>query len=193
VFTSTRDKRQHVWRMDSDGNNAVRLTAGEGESAPYVSPDGGWVYYTNWTASPTVIERVSIDGGEAQIGPNASAASDPVVSPDGRLLAYDHFDDVNGWQTAVVPADGSTSPRLLGFHAFRGIVRWTSDSRSLVYIDDKHLGKIWRQPLAGGPPRPFASFATEGVAYFDLSPDDKRLVVARGNLYSDVVLITNFR
>ena len=193
VFVSTRAGQQNVWRMDSDGSNPARLTAGEGESAPYVSPDGRWVYYTNLTASPTVIERVSIDGGKTQIVPNASAASDPVVSPDGRLLAYDHFDDVNGWRTAVIPADGGRPPKLFGFHAFRAVVRWTSDSRSLIYIDDKHLGNLWRQPLAGGPPRRVASYGEEWLSCFDLSPDGRALAVSRGKLYSDVVLITNFR
>ncbi len=31
------------------------------------------------------------------------------------------------------------------------------------------------------------------IGYFDLSPDGKQLAVSRGNSYSDVVLITNFR
>ena len=179
--------------MDSDGNNVVPLTAGVGESTPFVSPDGRWVYYTSYAAPSAAIERVPIEGGEGQGVPNTSAAGDPAVSPDGRLLAYDHYDDVNGWRMALIPADGSEPPRVFDFHAFRGVARWTPDSRSLVYIDEKRPGNLWRQPLAGGPPRPFASFGKEGVAYFDLSPDGRQLAVARGNLYSDAVLITNFR
>ena len=193
VFTSTRAGRRNIWRVDSDGSNAVPLTAGVGEVKPFVSPDGRWVYYTSYAAPFATIERVPIEGGEAQGVPNTSASSDPVVSPDGRLLAYDHYDDVNGWRMALIPADGSRPPEFFRFHAFGGVARWTPDSRSLVYIDEKRPGNLWRQPLAGGPRRPFASFGKEGVAYFDLSPDGKQLVVARGNHYSDVVLITNFR
>jgi Tol biopolymer transport system component/DNA-binding winged helix-turn-helix (wHTH) protein len=194
VFTSTRAGRQNVWRMDPDGNNPVRLTGGDGdEAAPSVSPDGRWVYYMNYAASPPAIEKVSIDGGGAVRVPNMYASNYPVVSPDGRMIAYEHYDDTNGWRTAVLPAEGGESPRLFDFHAFRGVTRWMPDSQSLIYIDDKRPENLWRQPLAGGPPRRFARFRGEGVAYFDLSPDGKQLVVARSNLYSDAVLITNFR
>jgi Tol biopolymer transport system component len=193
VFTSTRAGRANVWRMDADGNNLARLTAGEGEMTPYVSPDGRWVYYTNFAASPGAIERIPIDGGEAARVSGAYSASDPVVSPDGRLLAYQHYDDANGWHTSVIPVEGGVPPRLFDFHAYRGGVRWTPDSQSLIYIDDKRPANLWRQPLAGGPPRPYASFGNERVSYFDLSPDGRGLVIARGKLYSDVVLLTNFR
>ncbi len=37
------------------------------------------------------------------------------------------------------------------------------------------------------------SFAGESIYGFDLSPDGRNLAVARGNVFSDVVLITNFR
>jgi Tol biopolymer transport system component len=193
VFTSNRAGWDNIWRMDVDGSHPVRLTFGGGERAPHVSPDGHWVYYTNFAASPAIIERIPIEGGEKQAVLDSSDARDAVISPDGTLMVYEHFDDANGWHTTVVAADGSGSPRFFNFDAFRGIVRWTADSRSLVYIDHKHPAEIWRQPVAGGPPSPFARFGTERISYFDLSPDGNRLVVARGNLYSDVVLITNFR
>ena len=41
----------------------------------------------------------------------------------------------------------------------------------------------WTQPY----------FKEEHIGYFDLSPDGKQVAIARGDPYSDVVLITNFR
>jgi len=35
-------------------------------------------------------------------------------------------------------------------------------------------------------------FKEDQIGYFDISPDGKQLAMARGNAYSDVVLITNF-
>src|SRR5205085_6916082 len=142
--------RQNVWRMDADGGNPLRLTAGESEGSPYVSPDGRWVYYTNYAVSPAAIERVPIDGGAATVISGAYSADDPVISPDGRLVAYEHYDDANGFRTAVIPAEGGAPPRLFDFHAYRGGVRWTPDSQSLVYVDDKLPANLWQQPLAGG-------------------------------------------
>jgi len=191
VFTSMRAGRQSVWRMDVDGSNPVRLTAGEREGSPYVSPDGRWVYYTNYAVSPAAIERVPIAGGAATVISGAYSASDPVISPDGRFVAYEHYDDANGFRTAVIPAEGGGPPRVFDFHAYRGGARWMPDSRSLVYIDDKYPGKLWRQPVAGGPRRLFARDAEE-LAYFDLSPDGRELALARGKPYNDVVLLTNF-
>src|SRR5258706_551880 len=56
VFCSTRSGRQNVWRIDFDGGNPTRLTSGEGEGTPYVSPDGHWLYYTNYAVTPNAIE-----------------------------------------------------------------------------------------------------------------------------------------
>ena len=52
---------------------------------------------------------------------------------------------------------------------------------------------LWLQSLADGPPRRLTSFAGESIYGFDLSPDGKDLALARGNVFSDVVLISNFR
>ena len=50
-------------------------------------------------------------------------SADPVVSPDGTLIAYEHYDDKQGWHTAILPADGGEPLKIFDWHAFR-------DSRS---------------------------------------------------------------
>jgi Tol biopolymer transport system component len=192
VFVSTRGGKENIWRMAADGSNAQRLTSGEGEDTPYLSPDGRWVYYTNAVSSPATIERVSIDGGDPQKVPNDANAANPIISPDGSLIAYEHSDEKLGWHSAVFPTTGGP-PRLLDFHAFHGAVRWTPDARSIVYLDANRRENLWLQSLAGGPPRRLTNFAGESISGFDLSADGKNLAVARGNVFSDVVLITNFR
>lgn len=194
VFVSTRAGRQNIWRMDADGSNPFRLTSGVTDGRPSVSPDGRWVFYTNEEVSPSAIERVSIDGGEVSRVPSSYAVGALAVSPDGRWLAYAHYDEERGWMTGVLPASGGEVVRLFGWHGFRGLTRWTPDSRALLFIENRHpVANLFRQPLAGGEPARVTSFKEDRVMNFDLSPDGRTLALARGNHYSDVVLITNFR
>ncbi|HEX3227975.1 MAG TPA: hypothetical protein VHQ95_03365, partial [Pyrinomonadaceae bacterium] len=192
IFTSTRAGKQNIWRMDADGSNPTQLTMGAVEGTPYLSPDGRWLYYTNYAVSPNAIERIPFDGGPAIKLPTQYDSSDPVVSPDGKLIAYEHYDDRLGWHTALLPADGGAPLKVFDFHAFRAGVRWTNDGQALLYTDAHRPDNIWRQPLAGGPPQQVTHFKEDQIGYFDISPDGKQLAMARGNAYSDVVLITNF-
>jgi dipeptidyl aminopeptidase/acylaminoacyl peptidase len=125
--------------------------------------------------------------------PSQYDSSDPVISPDGKLIAYEHYDDRRGWHTALSPADGGEPVRVFDFHAFRAGVRWTNDGQALLYTNAHQPDNIWRQPLVGGPPRQLTHFTEDQIGYFDLSPDGKQIAVARSNAYSDVVLITYFR
>jgi Tol biopolymer transport system component/DNA-binding winged helix-turn-helix (wHTH) protein len=192
IFTSTRAGKQNIWRMDADGSNPTQLTMGAVEGTPYLSPDGRWLYYTNYAVSPNAIERIPFDGGPAIKLPTQYDSSDPVVSPDGKLIAYEHYDDRLGWHTALLPADGGAPLKVFDFHAFRAGVRWTNDGQALLYTDAHRPDNIWRQPLAGGLPQQVTHFKEDQIGYFDISPDGKQLAMARGNAYSDVVLITNF-
>ena len=193
VFCSTRAGRQNIWRMDVDGSNPTRLTSGEGEGSPYVSPDGQWLYYTNHAVTPAAIERIAFNGGAPVRLTSKYDSSEPVVSPDGTLIAYEHYDDRQGWHTALLSAAGGEPLKVFDFHAFRAAVRWTTDGQALIYSDARTADNLWLQPLAGGPPRQLTHFKEDRIGYFDLSPDGKQIAVARGNAYSDVVLITNFR
>ena len=54
------------------------------------------------------------------------------------------------------------------------------------------LGNIWEQSLTGGPARQITHFRGELIRDFDWSHDGKQLVVARGHLNRNIVLISNF-
>ena len=72
--------------------------------------------------------------------------------------------------------------------------RWAADSRSLV-CNKKEGGvfNLWSQPIAGGMPMQLTHFNSGWIWGFDLSRDGKRLVMSRGTIKQDVVLIRDLR
>jgi Tol biopolymer transport system component/DNA-binding winged helix-turn-helix (wHTH) protein len=190
VFASARSGRWNLWRIDADGRNPLQLTRGESEVQPSVSPDGEWVYFTNASRSPSRIERVAIDGGAREVlDTGTDSTSSPVVSPDGTMLAIEHYDDRLGWRNGIVPIAGGEK-RLYAWHSNRGIVRWTPDSRALLYINDANL---WRQPIDGGAPSQVTRFPGGPIWNFAPSADGRDLAVVRGDALSDIVLLRDFR
>jgi Tol biopolymer transport system component len=88
--------------------------------------------------------------------------------------------------------EGETRKRLeISPQAFR----WDTDGRSLLYTKNEGGGveNIWRQPIAGGTPKEITHFSNDIIFYFDVSRDGKRLVMDRGRVISDVVLIRDVK
>jgi Tol biopolymer transport system component/DNA-binding winged helix-turn-helix (wHTH) protein len=192
VFSSNRAGAQNIWRMDADGRNPKQLTHGRAEYRPSLSPDGRWIVYPSGDSTP-FLWKVSLDGSEPQQLTERQATS-PVVSPDGKLVAYGYFDEQMNppWRIGVMSFEGG--PMLKSFPAhFRGLVRWSADAQSLMYIDDYNVSNIWSQPLTGGPPKRLTDFMEMRIYYFDWSRDGKWLACARGAVNTDAVMIRDLR
>ncbi len=195
VFASNRDDREHIWRINADGKSPMRLTDGDVVHMPCISPDGLWVYYTELATWPVSLRRVSIDGGEAFPVPNLSSSFSPVVSPDGKLIAYTHYSEESGWKIGILPIAGGEPLKLFKALAFNDVIRWTADSQAFIYIKPEGytVSNLWKQPLNGGAAQPITNFKDDRIFNFAYARDNKNLVIARGNYYSDIVLITNFK
>ena len=110
-----------------------------------------------------------------------------------NLLAFHHYDE-KGYRIGIMPAEGGRPLKFLDIAAQRGIVRWTPDSKALIYIKQENtIGNLWLQPLDSSPPRQLTHFNEGSTANFAYTTDGKRFVLARGNDYSDVVLISDFK
>jgi len=71
--------------------------------------------------------------------------------------------------------------------------RWSPDQKGLQFtLTRKGATNIWEQPLMGGPPRQVTNFASGRIFEFAWSRDGKQLFLAKGDVTSDVVLISNF-
>jgi len=72
-----------------------------------------------------------------------------------------------------------------------GSIRFTPDDQSLAYTisGDANEDNIWLQPLDGKPGRALTQFKSDSILGFSWSPNQKNLLIARGHVESDVILI----
>jgi len=194
VFDSEREDGVNIWRMDLDGGNPKQLTTGNGDGGAGISPDSRWVIYRSDSSGNFRLWRVSIDGG-SPVQLTDYLSTNPKVSPDGKLIACLYREGVNTpWRQAIIPFDGGKPVKIFDFPGGTTIIRWSKDSRSLIYPDTRNgVGNLWSFPLDDTPPKQLTNFKTDEIYNFDWSADGKQLVVARGTTTSDVVLIRDFR
>jgi dipeptidyl aminopeptidase/acylaminoacyl peptidase len=113
----------------------------------------------------------------AELLADGAEVRDPVISPDGRLVAY----VVSTWAgnrdrlraLLVAPADASTPPRkLLARPDLAHVPRWAPDSASLVVVTDRQLHRV---ALSGGDPEALTSWRGDIAGHLLLA--DGRLAV----------------
>jgi dipeptidyl aminopeptidase/acylaminoacyl peptidase len=155
----------HIFLVSADGGAPRQLSFGSVHDNGPLSwtKDGRSIVFSsnrspNWAREPLDSEVYSLDLGSGAIraltdrrGPD----DEPVVSPDGRLIAYTGFDDKRlGYQNAalyVMDRDGGGG-RLLTGSLDRSVDSpiWAADGRSIyVAYDDRGTRKVARVGLDG--------------------------------------------
>ncbi len=199
VFESDRMGKANPWRMDIDGSNLKQLTDDNG-ALPSCSPDGKWVIYSV-VAFPRLaaLRKVSIDGGApVQLTDSKESAHRSMVSPDGKLIAYNYIPAGSDWQLriAVLPFTGGRPTKVFEILTINSLreLHWTANGQMVTYIETHQgVSNLWGQPLTGGQPLQLTNFKSDLIFSWDWSRDGKQLVVARGQQTSDVVLINDFK
>ena len=199
VFSSDRSGTSNIWRVDQDGTNPRQLTSGSGEVNPHCAPDAKWVVYTLRGAGKPTVWRVSIDGGAPEKIIDGYATN-PVVSPDGESIACfyrQHPNEqmklglfsINGGQPIRTFDMGAIS----AFDPASSALRWTAEGRALTYVlTTGDVSNLWSQPVSGEPAKQLTRFKSSRIFSFDWSPEGQ-LILSRGTVTSDVVLLSNFR
>lgn len=192
VFVSTRDGKQHLWRMDDDGGRAQRATDGKQDVSPVFSADGQWIIYRSYVTGNPNLFKLPVNGG-APIRLTEVISGAPAISPDGKIIAcVQRPVALAKVKLALVPVDGSAArvieprdvPRLLVFG-------WANDGQSVVYIKNQgSVSNLWQLPLNGGEPKQITNFDSNLIFSFAISKDG-RLALTRGSEKSDVVLISS--
>ena len=189
----------NIWAIDTDGSNLRQITSGSASSwRPEISPDGKWIVYASAREGPS---EMSLSGGEP-IKLDPKGGQYPTISPDGRWVAFEATDN----HIEIVPSDGKASPRFLPFidepqapNPFAAFattfpISWTADGKAITYVRTKNgVSNIWAQPIDGSPARQLTNFTSMLIWSHSWSPDGKYLVMARGNLSRDAVMLTDVR
>jgi hypothetical protein len=146
--------------------------------------------------------RVPIDGGtpvEIVKVPGDGVVGALDISSDGKFLAFpwEQFAPVPGLHLSVISATEGTPVKSFssppGIYEVR-CLRWSPDNSSLQYIVTRDgVANLWQQELTGGPPKQLTKFTSGLIFWFNWSRDGKRLLLARGSLTGDAVLLSHLR
>lgn len=202
LFTSNRNGTFHVWRMGIDGKNPQQMTDDAGGWAPVASPAGNWFVYFSAKDGKENLWKMPVEGGKP-VRLTTLSSYNPAISPDGKLLAY------SVWNEKVEPQrfeheiiSLETGQRLRTFelpstafrHSGNMLLRWMPDGSGLTFIDHQNgASNISFLPLDGGKPVQLTNFNDSEIFWFDWSRDGRQIVITRGVLLNDVLLIRNLR
>jgi dipeptidyl aminopeptidase/acylaminoacyl peptidase len=156
---------QHVFVVSSEGGTPRQLTEGEfNDDGPLsFTPDGKHIVFSanrgaDWELDPQESEVFTVDIATQKLtqlttrdGPDNS----PVVSPDGKKIAYLGFDDrLQGYQVThlhVMDIDGGNARVVTGnFDRDVAHPQWSGNSQRVYFSYDDHgVGKVGLASLDG--------------------------------------------
>lgn len=175
--TNEKPRPSHVWLIDADGHGTPRRLTGGGWSLPVSLPPGPPSSPLKWTpdgrslvivrqATPAsgdeYLSRVQVldvaTGKLRDLTGEKTLEGYPVVSPDGRTIAYWRARDGLAWQfqDVLLAPEGGGPGRDITRTLDKNIYGtwWMPDGRSLlVGANDGTSVGLWLQPVAGGAPR----------------------------------------
>jgi hypothetical protein len=194
VYVSRSDSAaSSVWRKRADGTNTAELlwkVPGVQIVDALLSGDAQWLIYRTFSGPSSDIFAVR-PGRDTVPTPLLTAAFSEygaALSADGKWLAY--VSDESGTDEVYVrPFPNTRSGRWQISSTGGTAPRWSHSGRELFY--EGASNDFTAVPVAAGPvfaagePRRLFSlssgsiFGSNGVPYYDLTPDDKRFVMAR--------------
>ena len=116
----------------------------------------------------------------------------PAGKLSNKLLAYDIEDPQTKRRQIVITHFPDLTPvKTINLPVTVEGWRWAPDSRAIVYRDRRgDVSNLWRQPVDGAEPIQITNFTSEVIRYFSYARDGKNIVMSRGTVTRDAVLIT---
>jgi Tol biopolymer transport system component len=194
LYAALDDAGRNVWRTDSVGKEVKQLTFGNDEGYPQCSHDSKWFIYGSGNKGHPMLFKMSIEGGQP-IPISDKYRGVARLSPDSRWVAAAFEDHPNHTEMAVISVDGGELrwafdvPEGIDWNAH---LAWTPDGRGVIYSAVRGgVSNLWIRPLSGGPPTPLTDFKEGLIFSFNWSPDGSQLILARGSITDDAVLLTS--
>jgi TolB protein len=180
VHSSNRAGATNLWLLALDGGKPVRLTSGPGpDTMPSIAGNGSIAFLNAHPRASLVV--LNLVGGETrEILSHISYIWAPAFSPAGRELAFSRAEPDGSWHIWMVPVQGGVQRQLTSSSLPEVYPRFTPDGNSVIYHTwSSRPDRIWRVPLAGGPPEPLTPVRDEDDQYGDISPDGQQIAFAR--------------
>lgn len=104
--------------------------------AAFLSPDGAWVVFSEYTGKNRSLwaRRVKGDTTAVALTPPEVSAFQPRLSPDGRWLAYVSL-DASGPEVFISPFPNVSAARTQVSNGGEGSPFWSRDGRELFFRD----------------------------------------------------------
>ena len=197
ILTVTEADTVALIRLDRDGTHPTALARGNLWS-PACSADGEFLLYAT-VEQPQRIWKVPIAGGSPQFVADVMGdqlTGNLTVSPDGKLIAYPYTQygrvPSEGWKIVVLPIEGGRALKQFAVPGGIGRMRWSPAGNGLQYVLPQNGAEnLWEQPLAGGARKQLTRFPSSQIFDFNWSLDKTRLLLTRGNVSREVILLKN--
>jgi eukaryotic-like serine/threonine-protein kinase len=199
------DNKPNLWLLNTATGELKQLTFGVDVEKGNCTPDGKWLLYAEDASGDGIghIYKMPTDGGTpAELARGTSFT--PVVSPDGKLIAYAKTEGQGASTKSHIVLqsldDGSIAKQVEMPAAFSDwhALGWTPDGKGLSFVHNTTgtTQNVYMLPLSGGAPVQLTHFNSEAVYVpaYAWSRDGKRFAITRGRYNdTDVVLFSGFR
>jgi TolB protein len=183
AFVLVRDGHKVIHLVNPDGSGLEAVTpATQSAIHPSWSPDSRRILYcTDDDLRPPVkneSEIYAVDLATRRIATLVSGGVNtfPVLSPDGRRLAFRRMVGEANSEVFVADADGGHPRNLTNHPAFDGWPSWSPDGRRIAFASNRGSSyQIWVMDAGGGHPQLVAN--TEGRGTVPRwTPDGRRIL-----------------
>jgi len=188
------DGRRHVWTIDSEGGVPRRAsTEVAGQSLPFWSRDGKWLYYSTDDGSGRDIWRVGGGGGRPERVTKGTKALDAGESIDGKSLLY-QADPASSNKTPLMSvsiAGGAPTMLVPCVQPFRFVVA----TQGVYYLECSTVMRQTLHLLKPSPGKDQVLGSLDGVvSSLSITPDGRSVVYSKLiDEGANLMLIENFK
>jgi Tol biopolymer transport system component len=191
IHSSNRGGATNLWVAPLDGTAPVRLTTGPGpDASPSVAADGSIAFLSSrWRSLLQAVDHAT--GRAETLLAHSPYLWGPVVSPDGRDVAFSRSEEDGSWHLWSIPIAGGTPRRLTASEAGEIYARWSPDGAYILFHSWNVPRRFGRVPRDGGRME-WVSFGTGSKdAFADIAPDGRRVAFARAEAQAERIYVAD--